>query len=168
MPIRLPLPRVGYNRLPFFSIFFTRGGWAVFGNECLIWGMIANIAWDVAVGPSRPIALILAGFFIAMVAWEGGILALMGLRPYPKAFVSSFLVNMAALGAGFVGYLAFSLIFHEPLAHLFTLLLAVAVQGLVLSTNRQGLGKGRAWLAAVLMKVCSFGLFVAFYRLMDA
>jgi hypothetical protein len=130
--------------------------------------MIARIVLDVANVPPRPIALILIGWFIVLVLLEGGILTLMGLRPIGKAFTTSFLVNVAAWGCGVVAWLIISSTGLESVAvPILTALVMIAVQGLVLSTNRVNLTRGRAWLAALLMKGGTFALSILILQVMD-
>ena len=130
--------------------------------------MIARIVLDVANVSPRPVALILIGWFIVLVLLEGGILTLMGLRPIGKAFTTSFLVNVAAWGCGVVIWLIISSAGLESDATpIHTALAIIAVQGLDLSTNRVNLTRGRAWLAAVLMKVGTFALSILVIQLVD-
>lgn len=118
--------------------------------------MIASVAFDVVSGPSRPIALILLGFFSLIVVMEGGILALMGMRPVGKAFTSSFLSNIAAGGAGFLFWMVMEILNLQGNAFdILVLLAAMSVQGLVLLTQRQNLSKTRIWLSVVAMKLSS-------------
>ena len=121
--------------------------------------MIASIAFDIAPGPSRPIALILVAFLLAIALMEGGILALMGWRPVGKAFTNAFLSNMAAGGAGFLCWMVGEILNLQGSAlAIMVLMAATLVQGLVLLTQRQNLSKGRVWLAVVVMKLCSAAL----------
>jgi cytochrome c oxidase assembly factor CtaG len=130
--------------------------------------MIARIVLDLVQEPepTRPIALILIGALIVMMLLEGGILAAFGLRPIGKAFTNSFLVNMAACGSGFVFWMACEILEMPVTASIIAVwLAATAVQGLVLSTQRDNLSLGRSWLAAVAMKSVSAGLLIAGFLL---
>jgi hypothetical protein len=128
--------------------------------------MIARITLDVVQGPSSPIVLVLVGLLVVAILLEGGILALMGMRPVGKAFTNSFLVNIAAVATFFVVWVITAAAGLPDGAMLISVPLGVIlVQGLVLSANRVNLTKGRAWAAAVVMKVCSFLLLIAFLKL---
>ncbi len=130
--------------------------------------MIASVAFDVVSGPSRPIALILLGFFSLMVVMEGGILALMGLRPVDKAFTSSFLSNIAACGAGFLFWIVKeNLNLQGNVFDIMVLLAMILVQGLVLNTQRQNLSKTRIWLSAAVMKGSSAVVTALLVNLLD-
>lgn len=130
--------------------------------------MVARIVLDaVGVNPSL-VGTALLGCFVAMVLVEGGILALLGMRPIGKAFTSSFLVNMAALGAGFVLFIIAIQLGIPGMAVLaLTAGGATLVQGLVLSANRFHLSRGRAWLAALAMKGGSMLLLLALAWALD-
>lgn len=119
-----------------------------------------RIAWDVAPGPGPgPVGLAIMGVFLAMIVWEGGILALLGMRPIDKAFVSSFLVNMAACAVGFVMFVMMtSLRLQGNLSAVLILLSVISVQGLILGKYPVNLSLGRAWIAAVVMKLVSFAI----------
>jgi hypothetical protein len=119
-----------------------------------------SFAWDVAPGPGPgPVGLVIMGVFLAMIVWEGGILALLGMRPIDKAFVSSFLVNMAACAVGFVMFVMMtSLRLQGNLSAALILLSVIFVQGLILGKYPVNLSLGRAWIAAVVMKLVSFAI----------
>ena len=130
--------------------------------------MIARITLDVVQGPARPIALILIGMFVGMVVLEGGILALFGMRPVGKAFTSSFLVNMAACGVGFVLWMVLTTAGWEgSLAAIGLFAGVVATQGLVLSKNAANLSSGRVWLAALAMKGSSLLVLIGLLQIID-
>ncbi len=103
-----------------------------------------------------------------MVELEGVVLALMGMRPVGKAFTTSFLVNMAAIATAFVMWvIVLALNASEVVLVLAVIVIPTAVQGIVLMVNRGELGKGRAWLAAVAMKLCSMLLLIGVIKLLD-
>ncbi|MEY3442406.1 MAG: hypothetical protein RLZZ519_687 [Bacteroidota bacterium] len=130
--------------------------------------MIARITLDVAGGTPNNVTIWLIGFAIMMIVIEGGILALFGMRPVGKAFTSSFLVNMAALGSGFVlGTICEQLGLDGWLFQAAVFLGVVGIQGLILSANRENLTRGRAWFAAFTMKIVSLSAVFAFVKLLD-
>lgn len=128
--------------------------------------MIGRITLDIANGPTSPIALVLAACFAVMVLVEFGILGLWGMRPIGKAFTSSFLVNMAAVGAGSILYMiGIQLGLGAGALIAFSAVSVVAVQGLVLAANRGNLTLKRAWMAAISMKCTSYLLMLLFAKI---
>ncbi|HEX2899955.1 MAG TPA: hypothetical protein VHS96_09575 [Bacteroidia bacterium] len=121
--------------------------------------MVARIVLDVVNDPLAPgmtVGLSLLGFFVLIVAVEGGVLTLFGMRPISKAFTSSFILNMAAIGTGLVLYLIGDQMgLDDTGLHLFVIAAATIIQALILGANRVNLTRGRAWFAAVAMKAVS-------------
>lgn len=130
--------------------------------------MIARIALDVAAGTPNSVTIWMIGFAIMIILIEGGILALFGMRPVGKAFTSSFLVNMAALGSGFVlGTIFDQLGLNGWIFQVALFFGVVGIQGLILSANRENLTRGRAWFSAFVMKIVSLSAVFAFVKLLD-
>ncbi len=120
--------------------------------------MIAGFALDVAPGSPSTMTFAMVGIFVLVILIEGGILTLFGMRPIGKAFVNSFLVNLASIGTGFVLFaIADQLDLRGWGMTLAVLLGVTTIQAIILGANRANLSRGRAWFAAFAMKSVSLG-----------
>ena len=129
--------------------------------------MIAGFALDVAPGSPSTMTFAMVGIFVLVILIEGGILTIFGMRPIGKAFVSSFLVNLASVGTGFVLFAIADQLDLRGWGMTLAVLAGITlIQAIILGANRVNLSRGRAWFAALAMKTVSLGTVFLLMNLM--
>lgn len=104
--------------------------------------MKSLVALDVAPGSVALIPVVLLLMVVLIILLEGGVLALAGLRPVSKAFVASFVSNMAGVGGAVVGGAIGSEFDLSGIGILLTAAgLAMLIQAIVVMSQRAALSR---------------------------